>query len=144
LLQRRPLYGGSTSFDWLKMEPTAIQACLDWPFEGFWFDVQHNDVWWPEWGSEPTTSGGQHDRLRKVFAEAPRLIPLFGHRCLPEQPMEPGNPVLSVYRTDVICYGSDLHDLLERECDGWAARPWSPVKEIRFWSEALRKNNAEP
>ena len=139
-----PVPGSDRSFDWLLSDPSVIQGVLDWPFDSFWFDVEHAGDWWPEWGKKPSIRAEQRHRLREVFAEAPRLIPLFGHRYIPQEPSESGNPVFSVYQMDVICYGTDLKDWIERERDGWSAKPWRPIKEIRFWSEAMRKNNAEP
>jgi hypothetical protein len=79
-----------------------------------------------------------------VFAAAPRLIPLDGHRYLPETPHERGNPVFSVYQSDVIYYGADLADWVRREDLGWDVGipidPARPPKEIPFWSEAVRRN----
>src|SRR5262249_2450436 len=80
------------SFDWRKGDPAAIRALLDWPLEGFWFDVQ-NGLWWPEWGEKPSGREEQYERLRGLFEAAPRLIPVFGHRYLPQEPFERGNPV---------------------------------------------------
>jgi len=60
---------------------------------------------------------------------------------LPEEPYERGNPVFSVYQTDVIHYGANLQDWIERERVDLSEKPWPPLKEIRFWSEAVRKNN---
>src|SRR5437667_8095512 len=54
------------------------------------------------------------------------------------------NPVFSVYQMDVICYGVDLEDWFQRERNRWLEWSGRPIKEIRFWSEALCKNNAEP
>lgn len=142
LRQHRTLLDGSSAFDWITSAPATIRDRLAWPFESFWFDVQRNGVWWPEWGDKPVAADAQRDRLREVFASAPKLIPLFGHRYLPAEPSECGNPVFSVYQTDVICYGADLADWLERERGGYMIKPWPPIKEIAFWSEALRKNNA--
>ena len=72
--------------------------------------------------------------LRSVVSRAPKLIPLIGHRYLPEEPREPGNPVFSVYQADVIYYGADLTDYFEREFAGWDHRPWpDQIKYIRFW-----------
>jgi hypothetical protein len=144
LREHRPLIGGRGSFDWLLSEPSVIQDRLDWPFELFWFDVEKNESWWPEWGEKPAGVTGQRDRLKEIFNSAPKLIPLFGHRYIPAEPFEIGNPVLSVYQMDVICYGTDLDDWLRREQHGWASRPWGNIKEITFWSEVLRKNSAEP
>jgi hypothetical protein len=143
LRQRRTLHEGRGAFDWIKTDPNVIQQRFDWPFEGFWFDVQNNSDWWPEWGEMPQALEDRYKRLRQVFDAAPKLIPLFAHRYLPEEPFEIGNPVLSVHQTDVICYGTNLHDWLARERDGWDRTPMASIKEIPFWSQALRKNNAE-
>lgn len=58
----------------------------------------------------------------------------------------PGNPVLSVYQTDVICYGANLLDWLDRERNGWSSKPWEGVhiKKIPFWLDALGENGAMP
>jgi hypothetical protein len=57
-----------------------------------------NAVWWPEWGEKPDAAADQYRRLRQIFSAAPTLIPLFGHRYIPEEPFETGNPVLSTAR----------------------------------------------
>jgi len=141
---QRPLVGGRGSFDWLLSDSAVIQDRIDWPFNSFWFDVEQGQGWWPEWGKKPSSEAEQRERLRQIFNKAPKLIPLFGHRYVSEEPHEAGNPVFSVYQMDVICYGINLEDWLHREQHGWSTKPWQRIKEIRFWSEALRKNNAEP
>lgn len=144
LMERRPLLDGPGTFDWLTSNPSIIQHRLEWPFESFWFDIQNNNVWWPEWGDKPSNVAEQRERLKEIFALAPKLIPLLGHRYLPEEPFERGNPVFSVYQTDIICYGANLQDWIERERGAWDSKPWPPVKEIPFWSDTLSKNNAAP
>jgi hypothetical protein len=144
LKEHGPLLDGPKRFDWLKTDPATIQRMLDWPFESFWFDVEHANDWWPEWGQRPSTLIEARERLKHIFAEAPKLIPLVGHRYIPEEPFESGNPVFSVYQMDVICYGTDLTDWMHRERHGWDSKPWTGIKEIRFWSDALRFNNSHP
>ena len=147
LWQRHRCLAGPRSFDWLLDSPATIKSLLDWPFEGFWFDVENNRVWWPEWGERPTEVRERRDRLREIFAQAPKLIPLFGHRYIPEQPFEHGNPVFSVHQTDVVHYGTDLQDWLDRERHGWYAKPWPSgenIKVIPFWSEAVARNGRGP
>jgi len=81
--------------------------------------------------------------LREVFNRAPKLIPLFGHRYIPEEPFESGNPVFSVYQTDVVHYGADLHDWLYRERHGSKSKPWPLPNEIKYipsWSDAVARN----
>jgi hypothetical protein len=90
LRERRPRNG----HDW--NDEAAIRKMLAWPFEGLLFDVENSALWWPEWGKRPTEPEARTDVLRAVVARAPKLIPLFEHRYLPESPSEPGNPVFSV------------------------------------------------
>ncbi|MGD9740270.1 MAG: hypothetical protein AB7O56_13625 [Bauldia sp.] len=136
LRERRKIL--SRSFDWLESDPDVIRKVLEWPFEGFWFDVQHG-LWWPEWGEKPTEAGAQRDRLHEIFAAAPKLIPLAGHRYLPQEPQESGNPVLSIHQSDAIWYGSDLENWMEREDDNQFVQ-LGPLKEVPFWSEVVRRN----
>lgn len=78
------------------------------------------------------------------MAKAPKLIPILGHRYIPEEPHERGNPVFSVYQTDVIYYGADLEDYFRRE---FASAPWGagavePRKRVPFWSDLVERNTA--
>lgn len=98
-------------------------------------------LWWPEWGNRPDRAEARANVLREVVGKAPRLIPIFGHRYLPATPHLAGNPVFSVHQSDVIHYGADLADYIEREEHGWDVRPWPDVmREIDFWSELARRN----
>jgi hypothetical protein len=146
LLEEGPLLRGErASFDWRTTDPETIRNMLDWPFESFWFDVENNGDWWAEWGQQPPERGAARERLKEIFNAAPKLIPLFGHRYLPEEPLESGNPVFSVYQMDVICYGANLQDWIKRERYGLGVEPLDDdIKEIRFWSDAVRKNNTGP
>jgi hypothetical protein len=145
MLRRRPLVPGG--FDWLVATPTEIANKLEWPMEGFVFDILENDLWWSEWGPKPHEPSEQVERVRKVLAAAPKLIPLYAHRYLPEQPFERGNPVFSVMQSDVVYYGTSVDDWLVREEHGTRDMPTidpdTPPKEIPFWSQAVRENNQD-
>lgn len=136
MLRRRPLIAGG--FDWLRAPTAEIQRMLSWPLEGLWFDVCEDDLWWPAWGDKPVSRDAQRAVLEGVLARAPRLIPLTGHSYLPERPSGRGNPVFSVYQSDIIYYGVDLEDWLVREQGG--GMPTGQPREIPFWSEAVRRN----
>ncbi|GLH80172.1 hypothetical protein SSBR45G_50810 [Bradyrhizobium sp. SSBR45G] len=136
LRDRRPVAG----HDW--NDSSAIRRMLDWPLEGL-FDVEHNALWWPEWGEKPDRPEAREEVLRAVLARAPKLIPLISHRYLPEQPHEAGNPVFSVYQADVIHYGVNLDDYFDREFLGWNGRPWPDrIRYIPFWSDLVARNRA--
>ncbi len=110
-----------------------LEDWLDRPFEGFWFDVERNNVWPRAWGERPATLEDARVRLRELVAAAPRLIPIFRHRYMPAEPCEPGNPVLSVHQTDVIYYGSDLQDYLRHEFQLERRGEGRDGKPVRFW-----------
>ncbi|MEZ0225811.1 MAG: hypothetical protein ACAH83_14745 [Alphaproteobacteria bacterium] len=144
--QRSPIssHDPGNSFDWVLTDAPAIQRRLDWPFEGFWFDVQNNNLWWPEWGKKPASLPEQRERLKEIFAAAPKLIPLYSHRYLPQEPFERENPVFSVYQADVIYYGVNLRDWIKHEAA--PERPGellSAYKVIPFWSLAEWRNDHE-
>jgi hypothetical protein len=130
LREKRP-FGGH---DW--NDEVAIRQALDWPFEGILFDVEENQLWWPEWGNRPDTANARKEVLRVVISRAPKLIPLLGHRYLPASPNEVGNPVFSVYQSDIIYYGANLEDYFDREFKGYLISPWpKKIKRIPFWSD---------
>lgn len=131
-----------SSFDWIKEPDQKIQDMLDWPFEGFWFDAQHNlSRWWPEWGEVPVDLADRQACLREIFSRAPRLIPVYGHRYIPEEPHEPGNPIFSVYQMDVIYYGANLADYIARETQTPNThKAMTTPRSIPFWSRAVERN----
>lgn len=105
------------------------------------FDIEHDSFWLPAWGPKPGTSEAAQAMARRAVRAAPFLIPVFSHRYLPASPCEAGNPVFSVYQTDIIYYGFDLPSYLsaEFEVPNPYPVPESP-KEIEFWSELVRLN----
>ena len=120
--------------DWRGNKPGLLQEQLDWPLEGMCFDIENNDFWIEEWGERPEALEDRFDVARRAVEAAPVLIPLCGHRYMPSLPDEAGNPVFSVYQTDIILYGDDLLDYLANEFPVSFPRPGPPVKRIVFWS----------
>ena len=129
--------------DWRKLDDPALGDRLSWPFEGISFDIEYNGFWWPEWGKRPADLEAALDIARRALTSAPTLIPIDGHRFLPAEPCQAGNPVLSVYQTDVIYYGIDLRNYLAVEF-ARAERVSSPAREPRpvpFWSDLVAWND---
>jgi len=134
LRRKRPVEG----HDWT--DERAIKRALDWPFEGLLYCVEHGQLWWPEWGKIPSSARAREQVLREIVSRAPKLIPLIGHRYLPEQPHETGNPIFSIYGADAIYYGTNLKDYFEREFTGWNNKPWPvQIKHIPFWSDLVER-----
>jgi hypothetical protein len=116
------------------------------------FDVINNEFWMPEWGPVPGDPRESRAIVAQAVADAPALIPIFLHRAIPNEPLEDGNPVFSIWQTDIVVYGSDLARYLVHEFHPWRPKipfhPWRskvpPVplrrqdnRRIRFWSHML-------
>lgn len=97
LLDRRPVDG----WDW-RADDEGIRQALSHPLDGLLFDLEHNGLWWPEWGERPPSANERAEVLTMIVGAAPRLIPLISHRYISEEPHEAGNPVFSVMQSDVI------------------------------------------
>ena len=112
----------------------ALRECLEIPLRGVLFDVEHNEFWLEEWGRRPNSLEGALRVAGELVAAAPRLIPVYAHRMMPDEPHMPGNPVFSVHQTDIIHYGFDLADYLRHEFGLLSREPWpAQMKPIRFW-----------
>ena len=139
LLERRPVRG----FDW-RTDDAPIQRALKWPLEGLLFDVEQNGLWWPEWGKRPDQALARAEIVTNAVRTAPPLIPIIGHRYLPSEPGESGNPVFSVYQSDIIYYGRDLADYFERELNPSGMPFAGPTRYIPFWSDMVDRAYKEP
>lgn len=94
-------------YNWLT-DDTALQGRWNWLVDGLQFDVENNDLWPESWGPKPQTPDARRERVAQLVAAAPRLIPVFSHRYLLAEPCVEGNPVFSIYQSDIIVYGPDL------------------------------------
>lgn len=127
--------------DWRDGDPNAIRESMRWPFEGMCFDIENHVFWLEEWGPRPESDAEACTIARHAVDRAPVLIPVCGHRYMPDRPHEAGNPVLSVMQTDVIYYGRDLFHYLQNEFYYDFGRPGyeldGPVKHIDLWSQIV-------
>jgi len=135
-VERHP--GAHTWPDWRDGDPAVLRAQLDRPIDGVLFDVEHNRFWHRGWGERPADIGEALVTARKELAEVPRLVPVYGHRFLPAGRGTSGHPVMSIHQTDMIYYGADLADYIEREfgyVPNWT--DWDPQATVPFWSDFL-------
>ncbi|MEO6608287.1 MAG: hypothetical protein ABIN69_07430 [Aestuariivirga sp.] len=132
--------GGLASHDW--NDEIKIRSMLAWPMETLLFDVENNGLWWTEWGPRPEQPESRREVVARIIGQAPRLIPIYSHRFLPQTPSEAGNPVFSVYGSDTIYYGVNLHDYIQRETHGFKSFPWpNSIRPIPFWSDLVACNS---
>jgi hypothetical protein len=131
LRRQRPVRG----YDW-HLEDPRIRKMLQWPFEALHFDIEHG-LWWPDWGARPGTPSEREEVLRYELGRVSQLIPLIGHRFLPESPHAASNPVFSMHGFDTIVYGADLEDYfrVELSSPSLRSRPKRPARHIPFWSD---------
>lgn len=102
-------------YNW-RTQDAEIEARLKWPFETIFQDIRGlNRFWMRFWGQRPESNGEKAEILRTWLAQAPTLIPIFGHRFVVGSPIMADNPVLSVMGTDIIVYGWDLRFYLLHE-----------------------------
>jgi hypothetical protein len=124
----------------------SIAKLMDWPAEGICFDIEKNNFWMPDWDVKPSDLQEAFRLARRMVKQAPVLIPVHGHRFLPAEPAVSGNPVLSVWQTDIIFYGLDLVSYLAREFDLPIKRQGNRNKSprhIRFWNTIIDKMESE-
>ena len=130
--------------NWRSIKDPEIDRMLNWPYEGICSDIQHNAFWPADWGSQPGSLSDAFKFAKQKVDAAPKLIPIHGHRYLPDRPSVAGNPVFSVYQTDIIYYGSDLGNYFRNEFAYYFKVPeyqiTEPVRRIEFWSEFVDGN----
>ena len=134
-LLRAALPQGRPFPDWRAGDEAVLRDWLDLPARGVLFDVERNAFWLPEWGDRPPGVTAAKAAAARLVADAPKLIPIYSHRMMPDEPHERGNPVFSVHQTDIICYGRNLAEYLhnEFEVEEVGTLP-QDCRSIRFWN----------
>lgn len=148
------LIEGTAFYNW-QTGTDQINSMHTWLLHGLQFDVEHNDLWLDSWGDRPTNLDEQMQRVHDLVLAAPKLIPIYSHRCLLAEPCVPNNPVLSIHQSDIIVYGANLRDYLihefrqelqlttsEYQADQEANRAridaaYQAVAAIPFWGEII-------
>jgi hypothetical protein len=125
--------------DWRDDPPEILLDFLGWPAAGVLRSVE-NGAWPRSWGARPTGHVTATQVAKTRLAEVPAMIPIYGHRYLPAGRGGWGHPVLSMWGTDIISYGDDLADYIDREFDDTMAGDREPaLKEatVAFWTDYL-------
>ena len=126
--------------EWRDGDPDDLHHQLGWPVRGVLREVEAGFQCCPAWGERPDDGETAMAVARWEVDEAPRLIPVYGHRFLPAGRGTFGSPVLSVYGTDIIRYGVDLTDYVNQEFE--EPRPGHPngfpaKVTVPFWRDYL-------
>lgn len=122
--------------DWRHGDPDALRRQLDWPVQGVLNEVECGS-WHSRWGPRPDPADAVAV-ARQRLAEAPRMVPVYGHRCLPAGRGTFRHPVLSMWGTDIIRYGEDLADYIRHDFE----KPppeypthWQNEVTVPFWRD---------
>ncbi|RDI33187.1 hypothetical protein [Lentzea flaviverrucosa] len=124
--------------EWRGGDQTGLREQLDWPVRRVLEKVETGGHWNRAWGERPDAPEAAVEVARQALAEAPRLVPVYGHRFLPAGRGTSGHPVLSVWGTDIMCYGTDLADYVDREFRNPTPEfpdDWAPRATVPFWRE---------
>ncbi|MFF4038814.1 hypothetical protein [Streptomyces sp. NPDC001816] len=130
--------GGRNWPDWRDGDPEDLAERLAWPVDGVLFDVECNSFWHPDWDVRPAGTQDALEVARAYLAEVPVMVPIHSHRYLLADPDRTGTPVLSMYQTDIIHYGTDLVDYFHHEFGAPVPTPEGhQYATIPFWSYFL-------
>lgn len=132
---------GDRWYDWRADDPTPIQRALRAPVDGVLLHVASEDFWDSRWGQRPCEAELAIDVAGSHLANAPQLVPLYGHRFLPAAPAPADAPVLSVMASDVIYYGADLWSYFAKEfgTDKTPTRVTDVTYRVPFWAELAER-----
>ncbi|GGM82523.1 hypothetical protein GCM10011609_18100 [Lentzea pudingi] len=100
-------------------------------------EVESGEHWNSAWGERPEVLEVAMAVARWELTEAPRLVPVYGHRFLPAGRGSSGHPVLSVWGTDIITYGADLTDYLDQEFEKPRPDRRASRATVPFWRDYL-------
>jgi hypothetical protein len=124
---------------WRSGASEKLRYRLRWPVEGVLTAVENG--WWHEdWDPLPPRSSDALAVAERKLAQAPVLVPVHGHRFVPAGRGTWGHPLLSVAGgLDIICYGRDLADYVDREFGVLAdeGAPWDQQVSVSFWKDFL-------
>lgn len=124
---------------WRNDSETEINSKLNWAYDGICFDIEYNSFWKDDWGEKPNILADAFEVAKQKVQNAPILIPIYSHRFIPERPNLEGNPIFSVYQTDIIIYGNDLQTYFQNEFSYYFEWEKKSIKEnprvVEFWSD---------
>ena len=129
--------------DFTPSNVTRLRGRLAEPILWLRRDVTAGGFWVRTWGDRPTDPDAAAERFDRLAEEAPRLIPLSGHRYVPSLssavPDDP--PVFSSVGRDTIRYGADFGEWIGLEFREGAKKTTDGGMTIPFWDEVVGENH---
>jgi hypothetical protein len=125
-------------FPWSNFTKQSYDEIIRWVHHGIEFDIERNNLWLNRWGDRPATLTAALAIARRDFETWPKLLPICDHRFLAAEPLRIGNPVFSIWQTDIIYYGADLahylmHEFVDR--DHAFHTDAQPIQRVAIWSD---------
>ena len=127
-------------YNWRNLEQDNIRfikKVINRPIEEV--DELAEEVYWcDEWGEEPENATDIGRIVRKKLQNAPKLLPIYGHRYIPMLLVD-NPPIISIHDIDIIYYGEDLEDYFEVEFGAkeQGAIRFKNIHPIPFWSDIM-------
>lgn len=103
---------------WLEESPEyveTVQKKLKAPIRMLLDAVEQEEFWPASWGERPLEGEQLHNKALDKLNQAAVLVPVYSHRYMPCLEGTGDAPILSVYGSDLIYYGSDLKNWLQIE-----------------------------
>ena len=105
----------ATFTNWLG-DAAVVRTAVEWPLESLLAEVEQERVWMRSWGRRPRATSARRARVTDLYQDAPTLIPIVGNRYLvAADGTTEGNPIVSVWESDIIAWAPDLASFLRLE-----------------------------
>jgi hypothetical protein len=121
--------------DWHADAVHEIQATNELLEKIFSFDISEGNYWHGFFGEKPQNIDEAKKQAWRVIKTWPPLVRIYGHRFMPTEPHEIGNPVLSVWQA--LDYGANLTAYFEKEFDIVVPHEDGPIQKVSFWGDAF-------
>lgn len=107
-------------WDW-RSDTDALRNAISQPTTSILELVGDGHFWWSAWGEPPARLEERVSLVESDSAHWARLVPLRGHRYVPELISGDQSPVFSVVDDDIVTYGRSIREYLDREY--WGVAP---------------------
>ncbi len=115
---------------------SKIKERIQAPIKQLLFPIKKEDFWLSGWGKRAESTDEAIAQFMEIAMKAPRLIPIYSHRYVPQLDGVDDSPVISAVGRDIIYYGSNLHEYLRHEfLDKWHYT--ANCMYIPFWSDII-------